>query len=598
MTEIPRGGAGGLFGGGAIPQGPVSVGRAGDAAGEGPASRATSVSGARTFGQPSLSGSPKDQTAPAQAEEKLGVGGTSPAAEGDSANEPGGLPGGGKAAVGVAAAVPATAVAAQAMVLMAFINYLKGLAMAALALAQNLWHLAVGMMLAVGKNLMGGVLALGGAVSSALGGAVSAVAAGVTTATAGVAAVALVIVSAVTMLQDGGNVALRDAVLANCQTTATRALDSIEGSDGAVDQQTLLNAQVVYSVLAAWGMPDENVAGILGNWDAESGIDPTSVQNIFTSPQLMNDQKRTAAANTDNGIGLGQWTFGRNSALQAYAATLGKDWWTLEVQLGFMLSAGEGGNADVVRDMISRSLGTPADAAIYFHDEWERSADTSEMAARRADKANKWMGLFSGWAINQALADSILAQAGTTIGDANTGRAAAVRADCRSVGQAGVIAKEGGLNLVEAQQLMALYRVEGELFLRSRYGAGGPGDCGFGKADNCVGFSTYFVNKYTSFQQYPFGHGRQTAFSIAAMTGKETSNIPTPYSVASGPSSVPEGHTFVVLGIQGNMAIIGEAQCGSNHRFTQAKLMPLSELTNGSWTFVDVSDLVTETASA
>src|SRR5690606_39225851 len=108
------------------------------------------------------------------------------------------------------------------------------------------------------------------------------------------------------------------------------------GEAGPVDATVEEQARLVYSVFKEWGMPDEDIAGILGNWDAESGIDPTSVQNFPVRTYMMTSEKQSAAQNTDNGIGLGQWTFGRNSMLRDYAADKGLDWWTLEAQLAFM----------------------------------------------------------------------------------------------------------------------------------------------------------------------------------------------------------------------------------------------------------------------
>ncbi len=150
----------------------------------------------------------------------------------------------------------------------------------------------------------------------------------------------------------------------------------------------------------------------------------------------------------------------------------------------------------------------------------------------------------------------------------------------------------GGLSLEEAQALIAQYRVEGEDFLQNRYHSGGPGDCGYGKADNCVGFDTYFMNKFTSFQQYAVGNGIDQAASIARATGKKTTKTPTVYSVASGPGSGSAGHVMVILGIEGDQAIIGEAACGTNHRGTRAYTRSVASITDSDWTFVDVSDLM------
>jgi hypothetical protein len=522
----------------------------------------------------------------------LGAGGTSAAPPASGAAN--GLVGKGQGAkaAGAAAAVPAAAAAGQMMILAMFINYLKGIMMAMAAVAANIWGMLVGLGLAVGKAVVGAVMGFGTMVSTAVGGVVSAAASGVMSLVSGLAAGALVVVSVVSGVTSDGDLAFKDGSTIDCGVSATTALEKIEGSDGNVDAQTMTNAKTIFGVLSAWGMPDENVAGIVGNWDAESGVDPTSVQSYFQSPQVMSDEKKAAATNTDNGIGLGQWTFGRNANLRAYAESNATNWWTLEMQLGFMVSAAEGSDAGVVKDMITTTRGTPAEAAIHFHDKWERSADTASMAARRGEKASKWMGLFSGWEKNQALADSILAQAGTTVSDANGSRAESVRSDCLGVGQAALTMDEGGLTLEEATQLMEVYKSEGEAFLQTRYGAGGPGDCGYGKADNCVGFSTYFVNKFTTFQKYARGNGVDTAGSMAREMGKELTKTPTVYSVVSGPGSGSAGHTFVVLGIEGDQAVIGEAACGTNHRGTRARLMPLSQLTDGVWNFVDVSDLM------
>jgi hypothetical protein len=531
---------------------------------------------------------PAGQPAPA-----LGAGGTSAAPPvAGAANGLAGKGGGGAKVAGAAAAVPAAAAAGQMMILAMFINYLKGIMMAMAAVAANVWGMLVGLGLAVGKAVVGAVMGIGTMVSSAVGGVVSAAASGVMSLVSGLAAGALVVVGVVTGVTSDGDLAFKDGSTIDCGVTATTALEKIEGSDTNVDALTMTNAKTIFGVLSAWGMPDENVAGIVGNWDAESGVDPTSVQSYFNSPQVMSDEKKTAATNTDNGIGLGQWTFGRNANLRTYAESNATNWWTLEMQLGFMVSDAEGSDAGIVKDMIATTRGTPTDAALYFHDEWERSADTASMAARRGEKAAKWMGMFSGWEQNQALADSILAQAGTTVTDANESRAESVRSDCLGVGQAALTMDEGGLTLEEATQLMAVYRAEGEEFLQTRYGAGGPGRCTGGKADNCVGFSTYFVNKFTTFQEYARGDGVDTAGSMATMMEKELTKTPTVYSVVSGPGSGSAGHTFVVLGIQGDQAVIGEAACGTKHKGTRARLMPLSDLTDGVWSFVDVSDLM------
>lgn len=607
MAEIPTGGAGGLASaGGTAPGGgsehdlgseSASIVRRSSAAASNHEERRT-AGAAEEPARPAGNRPSSDQE---EAGPQLGAGGTSvaadPAEDDEGADVKRGPNTSTKAAL-AGAAVPAAGAAGQLMMAMMFLNWLKGLLMNLLAMAMNLWNLAMGLVLGLVKGVVGAAMSVGTAVSGAVGGAVSAAVAGATTFTAGGVAVVILVVSVVATVTDGGAASQRDAVRQQCTVVAQTALDKVDGSNGDVDAQTMVNAKTIYSVLSAWGMPDENIAGIIGNWDAESGIDPTSVQGDFSSPQAMTDAKQSEARNTDNGIGLGQWTFERNTALRSYAEGHSVKWWELATQLGFMVSPAEGGNASVVRTMIATSQGSPAEAAYYFHDNWERSADTAAMKARRAASADKWMGLFSGWTKDQGLADSILAQAGTTVTGANTARATAIRSDCRSAGAGAITAKAGGLSLDEAKALMEQYKIDGEEFLDTKYGAGGPGDCGYGKADNCVGFDTYFMNKFTSFDRYAPGNGIDQAGSIANLTGKTTTKTPSVYSVASGPGTGAAGHVMVVLGIEGDQAIIGEAACGTNHAGTRAYTRSIASITNSDWTFVDVSDLITTTPAS
>ncbi|WP_296197200.1 hypothetical protein [uncultured Microbacterium sp.] len=162
--------------------------------------------------------------------------------------------------------------------------------------------------------------------------------------------------------------------------------------------------------------------------------------------------------------------------------------------------------------------------------------------------------------------------------------------------------QDGGLTLDQAQAVIADYVStptsgsirKGELVLDTLYPDGsGPGDCGYGrvvdKLDNCVGFVTYFMNVYTSFDRYVFANGGQEATNMAAVLGRSTSSTPSAYSVASE-SRGGLGHTFVVLGIHDGNAIIAEAACGLTDGWPRARAVPLSQL-HGD-TFVSVADLL------
>lgn len=612
MAGIPSGGAGGVSpGGGEGPDKELGsvVGKGAQQSGDSAKADQAQSQGQGPGGIPDpsqlASGGPAAAAAAAGAgggkpgpPPVMGAGGTSEAGDPDGAGADGAggigggtgdVPGGGMGkAAGTVAAVPVAGAAAQLALLMMFLKMLKMFAMAMAAMLANLWGMIWGGIVAAAKAVGGFFMAIGAGIASAVGGAVSAVTGAFASAGAMVVTAIVVVTTAATGI--GGNeTAQRDAGVESCRPAASSAMSTVE--DGDVTGDAAANAEIVYSVFAAWGMPDENIAGILGNWDAEARIDPTSVEGIFHEPHTIGPDKQTKLSNGSNGygIGLGQWTFGRHDNLRSYADSHNEDWYTMEIQLSFMISDLEATDADVVKDMIANSVGTPVEAAVHFHDEWERSADTS-MDLRRSN-ADKWMGMMGGWEADHALGDSLLDQAETTLDDANESSARAIQANCIGASADGDVAlMEGGVDEEGAQAIVDLYNEEGSDFLKGRYGGGGPGACGNNKAMNCVSFSTYFANKYTELQQYAPGNGVATAGSMASILGKETSSTPTAYSVASGPGSGAAGHTFVVLGVTDTEIIYGEA--GYCAFMGRVSTMPIDEATNGTWEYVDLSDIM------
>ena len=69
--------------------------------------------------------------------------------------------------------------------------------------------------------------------------------------------------------------------------------------------------------LRSQGLDELHTAAIMGNMYAESGIDPSAEESGGT------------------GIGICQWSYGRANALRDYAASRGKSWSDLDVQLDF-----------------------------------------------------------------------------------------------------------------------------------------------------------------------------------------------------------------------------------------------------------------------
>ncbi|MDO4254382.1 MAG: phage tail tip lysozyme [Kocuria sp.] len=513
----------------------------------------------------------------------------------------------GVAVGGAAAAAPP---AMGLVMLMALLKWLKTMFFAMLAMAANAANLVLGFIVgvakAVGHAIAAPFVAIGGLVGKAAGAvfgvAVTATVAPVATAASGVVAtitaVAVLSTVATGVLNQGGYDDGRGSSAANCFVNVGT------GGPGAdVPANTEANAQAVYSVLKSWGMPDENIAGILGNWSQESGVDPTSVESIYDEPYQIGPRKQAAwdgnfthiPGQEHGGIGLGQWSNGRTPMLLDYAQSKGVDWYTIETQLAFMVEGDNPSDVAVFKDMITTSQGSPAAAAKYFHDKWERSADNAQMMQERVADAEMWYGKMSGWSVDDSVAGGVEDIVGDIV-DTIGGGINTILGNCDSdtAGPGGLV--DGGMNEEQAQQLVDLYNEEGDKFLDEKYGnSGGPGSCGDNHAMNCVSFSTYFMNKYTSFQQYAPGNGIRTAYLIAEMTGKQMQDNPVPYSVGSGPGSGPAGHTLVVLGVDGDKVIVGEA--GYCSYMGRVRVDSAARLKAEGWKFVDVSDLIGEGGS-
>lgn len=142
-------------------------------------------------------------------------------------------------------------------------------------------------------------------------------------------------------------------------------------------------AQYVWDTLRCNGFTEQAAAGVLGNLQQESGIDPTTVQSGGPGMGL---------AQWSRG---GRWDYGPNSLL-AFAAARGLDPWDAETQTRFMIyemKLGWGGF-----DLAAfRRMTDILAATIYFHDVYERSADSSTFVATvRGGYALHWYGQLSG----------------------------------------------------------------------------------------------------------------------------------------------------------------------------------------------------------
>lgn len=107
------------------------------------------------------------------------------------------------------------------------------------------------------------------------------------------------------------------------------------------------NEERIWNYLKAQGLSDSGIAGLMGNLYAESGLNPTNLQNSYEKKLGYTDATYTEAVDSGAysnfvrdgaGYGLAQWTFwSRKQGLLDFAKEMGRSIGDLEAQLGFLM---------------------------------------------------------------------------------------------------------------------------------------------------------------------------------------------------------------------------------------------------------------------
>ena len=226
-----------------------------------------------------------------------------------------------------------------------------------------------------------------------------------------------------------------------CEELKNQA-DTVKGAGlGVGDGDAEYYAQQVYSILSYAGMGDENIAGILGNFQVESGggMDPTAVERIFDEPYRIGPRKQAMWDNDFNpqptGIGLAQWTAERTYQLLDFADEKNSEWHELDVHMAFAMSADSG--AEIFQQRIANeSPGSddPGDAANFFLRKWERPADPDGNEPVRRKHASEWYAKMGAWDVDSALGRSVLDMAEVSGGVANNKSLQRELAGCPELG--------------------------------------------------------------------------------------------------------------------------------------------------------------------
>ena len=143
-------------------------------------------------------------------------------------------------------------------------------------------------------------------------------------------------------------------------------------------------SQEMWNYMKSKGLSAKVVAGIMGNFKAESSLYSDRLQNHDPDNGSM-----TAPVDGVTGYGLAQWTSSdRQQRLKDYASSVGQEDGDWKTQIDFILSGSDGNVKDMFTSMDNSA--SPSEAAIIFHDEFERSADDAQKKQRRGTFAEEY----------------------------------------------------------------------------------------------------------------------------------------------------------------------------------------------------------------
>lgn len=304
--------------------------------------------------------------------------------------------------------------------LMKFLELVFLMAQKAIALATGLWSAITGFASMVGTALVNGAAAIG----SFFGAGMAAGAA--VMASTGVAVVSVAVVALAPIFSTNNQ--LKDETLVCLPSDVSVSADTIDWADGDLSARQRESIQKAWSVFSEMGVSREVAAGILGNFSHESGVDPTGVETIYDEPYQIGSRKLQAMADGFDvkkvdpaygkkfpgvklvGIGLGQWSNGRNTQLLDYASARGLDWYDIGTQLAFMFDEDSG--KDVLMKIANTDDINVTQAMERFLYEWERPAASAAAAshnARLSSALTIYIELDS-MTVDSAYAESIISQ--------------------------------------------------------------------------------------------------------------------------------------------------------------------------------------------
>lgn len=428
-----------------------------------------------------------------------------------------------------------------------------------------------------------------------------------------------------------------DDTIAACvpTTTAVSQASQEHVSDGQIDAMREANAVKVWSVYSALGGSKEQTAAVLGNLQAESSLDPTAMETIFDEPFQVGPKKAAAAVKGFKislidpsyaarfpsiqyvGIGLGQWTNGRNQLLVNYAKKTGSNWYDFDTQIKFML---DGDDSTRTKQLTSFLKATPTNVdseTEKFMNTWIGLSSPNSSLSARQTNAENYMFVLDRATADTSYADSILSGVNVNTAEGNNAIAAYQQDDgCgnKIASHYGNAAPDGTGEVPSGLTLVPWSRETLPDSLK-KYSYN-PEDAGlaWGKADGwakgiepdqCAALShSYFMRLYPDWNKdgrpttRPFGDGKDVAALWAKHYGQKTSDTPNAGAVFSDTTTSQYGHTGIVQHVFANGDILvneqnirGVSGAGAGISYSWSwRVIQKDRYTSNKWVFFKPAD--------
>lgn len=165
------------------------------------------------------------------------------------------------------------------------------------------------------------------------------------------------------------------------------------------------NEEKIWNYLIEKGLSKAGAAGLMGNLNAESALNPKNLQNSYEKKLGYTDDSYTAAVDNGSynnfvrdsaGYGLAQWTYwSRKQNMLEFARAAGKSIGDLEMQLDFLFKELTEGYKTVLNVLKTATTVRAASDSVLLN--YERPADQSEaVKTKRAGYGQTYYNKYAG----------------------------------------------------------------------------------------------------------------------------------------------------------------------------------------------------------